>query len=161
MSACLDARIRGESLFRFMRNSYVKFLLVAGIVFSWHSAHSGTVDRSRLSITAQALYSEYDRNELAADQKYKGREINVGGIVEKIAKDKDGTPYVILRCSHTHTSSDAHPVEIVMSGNGVRCVFDERQAPRLIKLQPGQTFSVYGKVVGKKNRDVIVENCRF
>jgi hypothetical protein len=134
---------------------------VAALIIPLQWLQSGTLDGGHLSITAQALYEEYERNELAADQKYSGRQINVGGIVQKIGKEKDGTPYVIFRCSQAHTSSGGQTIPIVMSGDGIQCFFDPRYIPRLINLQPGRTFSVYGKVDGKRGRDVIVKDCTF
>src|ERR1051325_125999 len=112
-----------------MKRGYASVLLLAGIMLCRELLCAGTVDRSHIAITAQALYTDYERNEIAADQKYKDREINVGGVVQKIGKEKDGTPYVILRCSETSTFSSV-PGNVLQS-NGVRCVFDMRQTPRL------------------------------
>jgi hypothetical protein len=52
-------------------------------------------------------------------------------------------------------------MEIVMSGDGVQCFFDSKYTARLINLQPGRTFSVYGVVAGKEGRDVVIKNCTF
>ena len=53
-------------------------------------AHAGRYDTAHLSITAQALSDEYNRNEIAADERFKDRQINVGGIIHTIGRDEGG-----------------------------------------------------------------------
>ena len=47
-----------------------------------------------LELTAQELMSAYAVNEIAADQKYKGKMVRLSGKVDDIGKDIMGTPYV-------------------------------------------------------------------
>lgn len=46
--------------------------------------------------SAKELFLEYTANEIAADQKYKGSRLIVGGMIAKIALDLGGDPYVLL-----------------------------------------------------------------
>lgn len=46
--------------------------------------------------SARGLFLEYTANEIAADQKYKGSRLIVGGTIAKIALDLGGDPYVLL-----------------------------------------------------------------
>ena len=117
---------------------------------------AGRNDSAHLSITAQGLFDEYSKNEIAADERFKNREIVVGGLIQKIGRDSSDVPYIMLKCTEASPSS---AVVITLSNGGVRCVFDPQQAHSLTHLQVGRTCSVYGKVVGKHNHEVIVANC--
>lgn len=44
--------------------------------------------------TATQLYTEYNANEVAADAKYKGKWVQVRGLVFSVAKDIAGKPYI-------------------------------------------------------------------
>ncbi|AOK57257.1 OB-fold protein [Burkholderia stagnalis] len=48
-----------------------------------------------VSATAAALFSAYDKNEVAADQKYKGKAVAVSGTVQSI--DKDAFDNIVVR----------------------------------------------------------------
>ena len=47
-----------------------------------------------IEITARQLYAAYDANEVSADAKYRGRLLEITGIITKIGKDAFGNPYV-------------------------------------------------------------------
>lgn len=49
--------------------------------------------------TASQLQADYDANEIAADQEYKGKKILLSGTVESINKDFTGDGYLTLRSS--------------------------------------------------------------
>lgn len=47
-------------------------------------------------VDAGDLVAAYDANEIAGDQKYKGKEFVIIGVVQSVGKDIIGTPYVTL-----------------------------------------------------------------
>jgi hypothetical protein len=49
-----------------------------------------------ISITPDRLHEEYAANEVAADQKYKNKNIRVSGVIRNISKDVLDQPYVII-----------------------------------------------------------------
>ena len=49
-----------------------------------------------IDITATDLHAAYTANEIAADQKYKGKTLRVSGEIADIGKDILATPYVVL-----------------------------------------------------------------
>ena len=49
-----------------------------------------------VKISASRLYKEYDANEIAADQKYKGKIIEVTGVIRDIGNDIMNNAYVTL-----------------------------------------------------------------
>lgn len=98
------------------------------------------------SITAPKLYAEYEANEVAADNHYKGKVVIVNGIVEDIGKDLLDNAYITL-----------------VSGNimfGVQCFFAESEEQYFGSLSKGQQVSVKGRVGGKLG-NVLLNDCSF
>lgn len=86
------------------------------------------------TLTANALYSAYDDNEVAADAKYKGKVVVVSGVIQDIGKDLADDPYVVIGG------------EGVL--DGVQCTFADSKSEELASLSKGQKATVKGKVVG-------------
>ncbi|HIH2654753.1 TPA: OB-fold protein [Burkholderia cenocepacia] len=63
-----------------------------------------------ISVTAAALFAAYDKNEVAADQKYKGKALSVSGTIQSIDKDAFDNIVVKLR-----TSNEFMPVNAYLS----------------------------------------------
>lgn len=99
-----------------------------------------------IRVTAQELYSAYEANEVAADAKYKGKVIEVSGVVDTIGKDFLGTPYVTL------TSGGRYEVW------GVQCMFSNKDEPQLAQLSKGETVAVRGKCDGYLV-NVLIKKC--
>ena len=89
-----------------------------------------------IEISATDLYSAYEANQVAADQKYKGRLLEVTGVITSIGKDILGSPYIVLG------SGDEWEVW------GVQCTFSSRYESWLAKLKKGQQVTVTGKCTG-------------
>lgn len=90
---------------------------------------------SGIEISAEDLVGAYLENEIAADQLYKDKYVNVSGIVESIAKDILGHPFILLKSKHFIK---------------VQCTFyDPKAIPVLARLKPGQKISVEGICLGK------------
>ena len=87
-----------------------------------------------ITVTAAALGSAYNANEVAADGKYKDKDILVSGVVNSIGVDVMGTSFVTLK-------SDG----VLL---GVQCMFDDQYKPQLAKLQKGNYVKVRGTCKG-------------
>ncbi|MEK7995079.1 MAG: hypothetical protein AAB403_14835 [Planctomycetota bacterium] len=98
----------------------------------------------QVTIGATDLFADYKANEIAADQKYKGRVLQVTGTVDSIAKDITGTMYVTLKGD-----------EFIGS---IQCLFDDAHANQLAGLQRGMKVSVKGKC-GGKIMNVLLNGC--
>ena len=61
-----------------------------------------------MPVAAAQLFSDYQGNEVAADEKYKGRTLLVSGSVTDIKKDFTDSIVVHLRTSNQFMSIDAH-----------------------------------------------------
>ncbi len=95
-------------------------------------------------IAAKMLFSDYESNEIAADQKYKGKTLLVTGTVEDIGKDIMNTMYLTL------------------TGDGpfanVQCFFGQSHESQLAGLRKGMTVSVKGQCDGKM-MNVLMRGC--
>ncbi|KWE66098.1 hypothetical protein WL77_14975 [Burkholderia ubonensis] len=64
----------------------------------------------KVNVTASALFVAYEKNEVAADQKYKGKALSVSGTVQSIDKDAFDEIVVQLR-----TNNEFMPVHAYLS----------------------------------------------
>jgi len=87
-------------------------------------------------LTASKLYAEYKDNELRADSRYKGKIVEVTGVIESIGREILGHPYITLKIDDYGWGS-------------VQCVFPESEIGSLIQVSPGQSVKVVGEVLGK------------
>jgi hypothetical protein len=67
-----------------------------------------SVSTPPISVNAETLYLAYHRNEVSADAAYKGRTLEVSGIVESIDKDFMDEVVIRLATSNEFESVDAH-----------------------------------------------------
>ena len=95
-------------------------------------------------LSATQLYSEYDANEVAADQKYKGKVIVVSGIIDDIGKDILDDIYVTLKGAEYFGS--------------IQCFFSDAHVSKAAQLQKGQKLSVKGRCDGKM-MNVLLRGC--
>lgn len=99
-------------------------------------------------MTAVALFNQYKENEVAADEKFKGKTMDVEGTVEKISKDFTDEMYVVVKAG-----------EMLTSINGY---FDDSHKSALASLKPGQRVILRGRVDGFiMNMNVVVKGCQL
>ena len=101
-----------------------------------------------MTVSAQQLASAYKDNEVAGDERYKGKIIAVTGVVDSIGKDILDTPYVVLSSGER------------FSITGVQCMFGDEHKSQLAALSKGQTVTIVGECEGKM-MNVLLKNCRF
>jgi hypothetical protein len=63
-----------------------------------------------VKVTAPALYREYDENEVATDNRLKGKIIEISGKIAAVNKDFLDKPYVNLETSNQFSSARIAPV---------------------------------------------------
>ena len=90
---------------------------------------------SAIHITATRLFSNYEANEIAADNEYKGNNVVVTGYISNIGKDILGSMYVSLKTDNIIGS--------------VQCMFSKEYNQQLSNLSKGEKVSIFGKVDGK------------
>jgi len=101
-----------------------------------------------IKITAEELHDEYSANEIAADQKYMGKVLEVSGEIENFGKNSMGRPYMTLKGGGILSS--------------VWCYFGASWESDLVKLEKGQYVIVQGICVGKTMLiDPSLDNCKL
>jgi hypothetical protein len=91
-------------------------------------------------IAAAQLLQEFQNDPAAADDKYRGKCLELTGVVEREGQGRDGIPFVIL-----HAGDDNARLKI-------ECYFDvadEEDAIRFVKLGKGQTITLRGEYQGQ------------
>lgn len=101
-----------------------------------------------MTVSAERLIDEYKANEIAADQIYKGKAIQVTGRVDHIGKDIVDSMYITLK--------SADKLGFVTA----QCFFDDDWAVRLSHLREGDSVTVRGTCDGKFG-NVLIKNCKF
>lgn len=97
-------------------------------------------------LTANKLYTAYDQNEVAADEKYKGKKLGVTGVIGDIGKDVFDEPYVSLNIGYLQN---------------INCYFDEDNNKVISKLRKGQRVTIIGECEGKSITNVILKDCEL
>lgn len=96
-----------------------------------------------IEITANELYSAYNANEVAADEKYKGKKIAVTGVISDIRKDFAGNAKISLEIGILQT---------------INCNFG-KNAGVVSKLNKQDKITVVGICKGFIVKQVVVDNC--
>ena len=97
-------------------------------------------------ISAADLCAAFEDNEIAAEQKYGNRYLAVDGVIDSIAKDILGTPYVTLSINEGSLGQ-------------VQCMFESKNETKLLELRRGNHLTVYGLCSGRTLMNVILHNC--
>lgn len=95
-------------------------------------------------VTAADLTAEYKANQVAADEKYKNKIIEISGTIDSIGKDILDDPYVTLGGSDIITK--------------VQCMFDKSNKSQLTSLSKDTKIVLRGKVSGQL-MNVLVRGC--
>lgn len=108
------------------------------VIFVWRACESAGPTNTgssvadappELSVDAETLVNDYKANEVAADQKYKGKVIEISGTVDTIGKDIMDTIYVTLRVGDPDFPSITSP-QLFFSNE------HENEAAALVKGEP-------------------------
>jgi hypothetical protein len=100
-----------------------------------------------IKISAEDLFAEYEKNGVAADNKFKGKEIEVSGEIESIDKDFLDELFVNLKGD-----------EIGMLG--VQCYFKDKNNNDLSNLKKGDSITIIG-IGNGKTINVTLKKCRL
>ena len=95
-----------------------------------------------ITISASKLYKEYNENEIAADEKYKGKIIEVTGVIRDIGNDIMDNAYITLVGNEYF--------------GDIQCYFNEKSV--VAKLSKGKRITVIGSCSGLMI-NVQINNC--
>jgi tRNA_anti-like len=98
-----------------------------------------------LAVTAQALHSAYDQNEVSADQKYKGKRLVVEGVIRSIDKDMFDNVVLVLAAGDMFA--------------GVHATLTRAEAPKAAELKKRQRVEVECVGSGKIINSAMLKDC--
>ncbi len=101
-----------------------------------------------LEVNARTFVGEFDKNQLAAEEKYKGKIIKTSAYIDNISEDILGNPFLSL-----NPSSDKYYV-----GTSMQCYFDNKS--ELTDLENGQKVTVIGKVDEQSLGIISIKDCK-
>jgi hypothetical protein len=111
-------------------------------------ASSSNAAASARYVDIRTLLSEYSDNEVRADSAFKGRYVQVDGIVNDVKRDILNSIYVTLGTGR------------LLEVPQVQCFFSEAQATKAAWLSKGAHISVRGRVDGLMV-NVLLRDCEF
>jgi hypothetical protein len=97
-------------------------------------------------LTSEELYIAYQQNEVAADEKYKGKKLAISGEIENIGKDIMDNPYVSFK------------VDVL---ENVTCYFSKDNTNALSNLKKGQVVTLTGECRGITLQNVVIKECQI
>ena len=102
-----------------------------------------------LSISATELINAYNENEVKADKMYKGKIVEVNGIVDGIDSDMDDKAVVRL--------SDGDKFSIYT----VSCYIDDENQDNACELKKGDNVTIIGKADGEIIGEPVIKDCKI
>lgn len=97
-----------------------------------------------IHVTATDLFNAYTSNEIAADQRYKGKVATIEGRVDSIGKDIMDTPYLTLATGDSFMT--------------VQAMFSKRDEGELARVTKGRQVTVKCRISGKFG-NVLARDC--
>jgi len=110
-------------------------------------ADSGAPPKPDFVVSAPDLCREYDANSIAADLKYKGKILEVSGIIKDINKDILNTIYVVLSSQNEASITDA------------QLYFSDAHEKEAAALSKGEYFGAVCRCDGKF-MNVLLKDCQ-
>jgi len=107
-----------------------------------------TTQTPAIKVSAVQISQDYKDNEVAADAKYKGKLVEISGIVDTIGKDITDTPYIALK-SYEYAIIDK-----------IQCMFSKSDVEELSQVKKDQQITLQGEVSGKLG-NIIVRGCEI
>lgn len=113
--------------------------------------HQATAANSAetIGISAAQLLRDYEAGEIAANNKYKNRILDIGGRIADIGKDATGIPYIALGAENRNAS------------RVIRCLFAAEDARKLERLSKGDDISIRGKCDGMTGNAIVVRDSKI
>ena len=102
-----------------------------------------------LSISATELINAYKENEIKADKMYKGKIVEVNGIVDGINSGIDDKAIVIL------SNGDE------FSFDNVQCCIDNDNQDKACELEKGQNVTIVGRADGEIAGTPFIKDCKI
>lgn len=89
-----------------------------------------------LEMDYNVLYQDYQDNAIGADAKYKGKILQLTGLVDDINREIAGNPYITFRIGDQY------------SFKNIRITFKKSEEEKISRLAKGQSVTIKGKCTG-------------
>lgn len=114
-----------------------------------------------LDVTAQKMSADYDSNEIAADEVYKGRQLCVDGKVQKVGKDILDEPTVALQGMSSGATAPSMTPRPRARSEWESVVFSFDDASNLTTIRKGQRVRICGEGAGSSLGSPIVKQSKL
>lgn len=101
-----------------------------------------------LKVSTSEFIKEFDKNQLAAEEKYKKKLIEFTAVIDNISEDILGKPFLSLK-----PTADKY-----YTGTSIQCYFQQKS--ELTPLSNGQTITLQGTVRDQSLGIIGVDNCK-
>jgi len=99
-------------------------------------------------VSTQSFIAEFDKNQLAAEEKYKGKIIKFTAVIDNISEDILGTPFLSLQPT----------AEEYYFGTTIKCDFSNKS--QITALENGQSIILQGTVDTQSLGIISIEDCK-
>ena len=123
------------------------FTLLAMVSGSGESKRGVSASVPAFRVQSHILYDEYRQNEVAADERYREKVLEVEGMIESIEKNFTDSIYVTLFVVRFEIGK-------------VQCFFADRHTAEVARLSKGQYVTIRGRCKGK-TLNVLLRNCEL
>lgn len=113
------------------------------------SAEKETPKEEVIKISAVDILAEYEANEVAATEKYKGKMLEISGVIDDFGKDILDKTYL--------TISDGKE----FSTNSVQLYFDDSENSKVAELKKGDSVVIVGRCGDFSVFNLAVNNCKL
>lgn len=121
----------------------------AGANASSSAAKEEKPKEETIKISAVDILAEYEANEVAATEKYKGKMLEISGIIDDFGKDILDKTYL--------TISDGKE----FSTNAVQFYFDDSEVSKVAELKKGDSVVIVGRCGDFNVFNLSVKNCKL
>ncbi len=106
-----------------------------------------TPDVEPLVVDTKQFITDFDKNQLAAEEKYKGQTVKLTAYIKNISEDILGNPFLSLQ-----PTSDEY-----YFGTSIQCIFKNKS--ELISVENGQQVTIVGKVDSQDIGIIGIDDC--
>jgi hypothetical protein len=100
-----------------------------------------------IEVEITSFISEFDENQLAAEERYEDKQVKLSGYIKNISEDITGSPFLSI-----NPNRDEY-----YFGTNIQCMFKEKS--ELTSLKNGQGVSFVGKVSSQSLGIIILKDC--
>lgn len=110
------------------------------------TAQAEPTKAAALQVDALVFVTDFDKNQLNAEEKYKDKVVELTAVIKNISEDIGGAPFLSLE-----------PVGNKMFGTSIKCVFKSKS--ELTSVENGNTVTVVGKVANQSLGIIQLDGC--